>query len=413
MSAMPIRLVRALTALAAAVLLLAGAARQSERPILILVSLDGWRWDYLDRAQTPNLRKLAAAGVRAEGLIPSFPSKTFPNHYTIVTGQWPEHHGIISNTMVDRSIGPDRFTMTSATAKDARWWGAEPIWVTAIRQGQRASTMFWPGAEAPIGGIRPTDWLPYSDSYHNADRVKQVLGWLARPEGQRPTFITLYFSDVDSAGHEFGPESKEVLAAAARLDALVGTLVDGVKHLGLSNRTNYVVVSDHGMSQLSRDRVITLDDYLDLSTVDVVEWSPVLQIIPSSGTVEDVYRALKGRHPSLAVYRREEMPAHLHYRTNPRIPPIIGLADDGWTITSRLRNVARAVGGGERGDHGYDPYYRSMLGLFIASGPQFRQGALVPAFEDIQVYELMCRVLALTPAKNDGDPALASRFLAR
>ena len=328
MSAMPIRLVRALTALVVAVLLFTGAARQAERPILILISLDGWRWDYLDRAQTPNLRKLAAAGVRAEGLIPSFPSKTFPNHYTIVTGQWPEHHGIISNTMVDRSIGPDRFTMTSATAKDARWWGAEPIWVTAIRQGQRASTLFWPGAEAPIGGIRPTDWLPYSDSYPNADRVKQVLGWLARPEGQRPTFITLYFSDVDSAGHESGPESKEVLAAAARLDALVGTLVDGVTHLGLSNRTNYVVVSDHGMSQLSRDRVITLDDYLDLSTVDVVEWSPVLQIIPRAGTGEDAYRALKGKHPSLAVYRREEMPLHLHYRTNPRIPPIIGLADD-------------------------------------------------------------------------------------
>jgi len=158
--------------------------------------------------------------------------------------------------------------------------------------------------------------------------------------------------------------------------------------------------------------VITLDDYLDLSTVDVVEWSPVLQIIPRAGTGEDAYRALKGKHPSLAVYRREEMPLHLHYRTNPRIPPIIGLADDGWTITSRLRKVAQAVGG-QRGDHGYDPYYRSMLGLFIASGPQFRQAALVPAFEDLQVYELMCRVLALTPAKNDGDPALASRFLAR
>jgi predicted AlkP superfamily pyrophosphatase or phosphodiesterase len=406
------RTVWAATVLTAAVLLLAGAARQTERPILILVSLDGWRWDYLDRAQAPNLRKLADQGVRAEGLIPSFPSKTFPNHYTIVTGRWPEHHGIISNTMVDRSISADRFTMSSATAKDARWWGGEPIWVTAIRQGQRASTHFWPGSEAPIGGVRPTDWLPYNDNYPNADRVKDVLAWLARPEAQRPTFITLYFSDVDTAGHNFGPESAEVLAAAARLDSLVGTLVEGVGRLGLSNRTNYVVLSDHGMSQQSRDRTITLDEYLDLSTVDIVEWTPVLQIIPRSGSVEDIYRKLKGKHPSLAVYRREEMPLHLHYRDHPRIPPIIGLADDGWTITSRARDVERALAA-ERGDHGYDPFYRSMLGLFIASGPLFRRGAVVPAFENIHIYDLMCQALALTPAQNDGDPALGSRFLSR
>ncbi|HYN06491.1 MAG TPA: ectonucleotide pyrophosphatase/phosphodiesterase [Vicinamibacterales bacterium] len=400
------RMLRALSLIAATVLLLAGAARQAERPILILISLDGWRWDYLDPAQTPHLHKLAAAGVRAEGLIPAFPSKTFPNHYTIVTGLSPEHHGIVSNTMVDRTIG--RFTMSSATAKDARWWGGEPLWVTAIRQGRRASVLFWPGSEAPIGGVRPNDWLPYSDAFPNTERIDRMLTWLARPEGERPSFLTLYFNDVDSAGHSFGPDSAQVMAAAARLDGLIGSLIAGVEKLGLASRTHYVVVSDHGMSQLSSDRTIFLDDYIDLSTIEVVDWSPALQILPRSGSVEDIYRALKSRHPSLAVYRREEMPLHLRYRAHPRIPPIIGLADDGWSITSRARS-----GGQRGGDHGYDPFYRSMHGLFVASGPAFRRGAIVPAFENIHIYDLMCRVLGLTPARNDGDPALASRFLSR
>ena len=403
--------IRIALVVAAAVLFLPAAASQADRPILLLISLDGWRWDYLDRAEAPNLRKLAAAGVRAEGLIPAFPSKTFPNHYTLVTGLSPEHHGIVSNAMVDPAIGPERFTMSSATAKDARWWGGEPIWVTTIRQARRASILFWPGSEAPIGGVRPNDWLPYSDAFPNRERVDRLLTWLARPEGERPSFATLYFSDVDSVGHSAGPESMEVLAAAARLDALVGALVAGVDRLGLSSRVNYVVVSDHGMSQLASDRSIFLDDYLDTATVDVVEFTPVLQILPRSGSVDDVYRALKGRHPALAVYKREEMPLHLRYRSNARIPPIVGLADDGWTITLRSRLSLRPAGRG--GDHGYDPYYRSMHGLFIASGPQFRRRAVVPALENIHVYELMCRALGLTPSPNDGDPALASRFLAR
>ena len=399
-------------AVVAALLLALAATKQAERPILILISLDGWRWDYLDRAKAPNLRRLAAAGVRAEGLIPSFPSKTFPNHYTIVTGLSPEHHGIVSNTMVDRSIGPDRFTMSSATAKDARWWGGEPVWVTAIRQGRRASILFWPGSEAAIGGIRPHDWIPYSDAFPNRERVERMLTWLARPEGERPSFATLYFSDVDSVGHRAGPDSSEVLAAADQLDALIGTLVAGVDKLGLASRTNYVIVSDHGMAQLSDDRTIFVDDYLDPSTVEIVEMSPVLQVLPRSASAESAYQALKGKHPALTVYKREEMPEDLHYRNNPRIPPVVGIADDGWTIALRSRNLVRLVTD-RGGDHGYDPKHRSMLGLFIAAGPAFRQAAVVPPFENIHVYDVMCRALGLTPAPNDGDPGLAGRLLAR
>jgi predicted AlkP superfamily pyrophosphatase or phosphodiesterase len=389
----------------------AGQASRQPDPILILVSLDGWRWDYIERADATSLRALAARGVRAEGLIPPFPSKTFPSHHTIVTGLYPAHHGIVSNNMWDDAIGA-RFTMSADTAKDTRWWGGEPLWVTAIRQGRRAASMFWPGSDVEIAGARPTDWRVYDHEFPNADRVKQVLAWLARPEAQRPAFITLYFSDVDSAGHEFGPDAPETLAAAARLDALIGDLVAGIDAQGLADRTTLVVVSDHGMSPQAADRKIFLDDYVDPASVNVVDWSPVLHIAPRNGTVDELYQALRNRHPALDVYRREDLPAYLNFAGHARIQPIIAVAADGWAITTRTRfKSAQAEGRLSLGEHGYDGRYRSMHGLFVAAGPGIRRGAVVPAFESVHVYELMCRLLGLKPAKNDGDPGMTRAFL--
>lgn len=385
------------------------AGQDRPDPIVVLVSFDGWRWDYFDRVNAPNLRALAAKGVRAGGLIPAFPSTTFPNHYTLVTGLYPEHHGIISNSMKEPGF-PDRFSMSAATARDARWWGGEPIWVTAIRQGRRASAMFWPGSEAPIRGVRPTHWLPFDDGKPNEARVKQVLDWLALPAGQRPSFITLYFSDVDSAGHDAGPESQAAFDAAARLDEALGQLQAGIAALGLSDRVNLVIVSDHGMTPLDPSRVIVIDDYLDLSTVDVVEWSPVLQVWPRRGSFDDVFRALDGRHPALKVYRREAVPPHLHYRGNPRIPDVIAIADEGWLVTDRLRLMALRLAGFRKGGHGFDPSVRSMHGLFVAAGPRIRQGLVVAPFENVHVYEFLCRLLGLSPATNDGDPAVTREF---
>jgi predicted AlkP superfamily pyrophosphatase or phosphodiesterase len=365
----------------------------------------------LARTQAPNLQALALRGVRAEALVPVFPTKTFPNHYTIVTGLYPENHGIVSNVIADLGF-PARFTMSSPTARDSRWWGGEPIWVTAIRQKQRSAAMFWPGSEAPIGGVRPTYWRPFDDSVSNAARVTQVLQWLALPEATRPSFITLYFSEVDHAGHRHGPDSPQVLEAARRVDDSLGKLVSGIRKLNLLDRTTFVIVSDHGMSQVAQERVIFLDDYLNLSTVDVVEWSPNLGLLPRSTTVEHIYRALKDKHPALAVYKRGEIPAHLHYRRNNRIPPIVGLADDGWTITTRTRHlVASAAGLSDDGAHGYDPSHRSMHGLFVAAGPRVREGMLVPAFENVHIYNFLCELLGLNPAKNDGDPEVTRKFL--
>jgi predicted AlkP superfamily pyrophosphatase or phosphodiesterase len=359
----------------------------------------------------PTLRALAAQGVRSEGLIPAFPSKTFPNHYTIVTGLYPEHHGIVSNTMLDPSIGPDRFTMSSATAKDSRWWGGEPLWVTAEKQGQRSASMFWPGSEVEIGGVRPSHWKPYEDAYPHRDRVNQVLDWLKLPAGERPTFITLYFSEVDTVGHNAGPESPLVLAAAARLDAEIAALTAGVRTLGLDSLVHYVIVSDHGMSQLSNDRVIVLDDYLDMATVTFVDGSPVIGLMPNSGSADAIVSALKGKHPHLSVFKREDAPEHLHYRKHPRIPPVIAIADDGWTLASRTQVLGwqkdgRILGGA----HGYDTNLKSMQGLLIVAGPMFRTGQTVAPIQNIHLYEMMARVLGLTPAPNDGARAATAGF---
>jgi predicted AlkP superfamily pyrophosphatase or phosphodiesterase len=382
-----------------------------QRPIVILISLDGWRHDYLARAEAPTLRALASQGVRSEGLIPTFPSKTFPNHYTIVTGLYTENHGVVSNTMLDPAMGTERFTMSSATAKDSRWWGGEPLWVTAEKQGQRSASMFWPGSEVEIGGVRPSHWRPYSDDFPHRERVNQVLDWLRLPGAERPTFITLYFSEVDTVGHNAGPDSPLVLEAAARLDAEVAALTSGVRKLGLDALVHYVVVSDHGMSQLSNERVIVLDDYLDMSTVTTLDGSPVIGLSPRSGTADDIVSALKGKHPQLSVYRREDTPEHLHYRKHPRIPPVIAVAGDGWTLASRTQVLGwqkdgRVLGGA----HGYDTDVKSMQGLLIVSGPQFRAGVMVPPIQNIHLYEMMARVLSLRPAANDGSRAATNGF---
>ena len=385
----------------------------AERAIVILVSIDGFRWDYLDRFQPPVLARLAAQGVRSEGLIPQFPSKTFPNHYTIVTGLRLANHGIISNNMRAADI-PGEFALSNRSVlADPRWWAGEPIWNTAEKQGRIAAAMFWPGSETLIGGRQATFWTPFDDGLPHVDRVNQVLSWLKLPEGKRPSFLTLYYSEVDNAGHDYGPESEQLRHAIDNIDSSLGDLVAGVEALGLADRVHYVVVSDHGMAALSPDRMIVLDDYIDVATTDVVDWAPVLGLSPKNRDVEKLYAALKDKHPHLAVYRKNEIPAEYGIAGHPRLPPIVGIADEGWYITSK-REMDRWGQGDRRppgGTHGYDARARSMHGLFVASGPRLKSGVVVKPFENIHVYELMTALMGLVPAKNDGDPAVTRDML--
>ncbi len=409
---MTARLLTRLVALAIGLAAATAAAPAQPGPILILVSLDGWRWDYLARADAPHLRSLAARGVRSEGLIPAFPTVTFPNHYTIVTGLRPDHHGIVSNTMIDRSIALVRFTMSSDTARDARWWGGEPIWTLAIRNGQKSASMFWPGSEA----IHPTYWRPYDEAVSNADRVRQVLAWLALPDADRPSFITLYFSDVDTAAHDTGPDSADTFDAAARLDEMVGQLLAGITRAGLQDRTTVVVVSDHGLVRTHPDRVVLLDDYIARDDVDVLDVGAFVALNPGPATTIDaLYDKLAGKHPTLSVYRKAALPAALGYGRHPRVPAIVGLVEPGWTATWR-QSAARETAAGwasGRGAHGYDPRHRDMHGLFVAAGPRVARGVVRPPLANVHLYAFLCALLGLTPGPHDGDAAATAALIVR
>ena len=370
-------------------------------PTVILISLDGFRSDYFDRYEAPTLRRLADEGVRSEGMMPSFPSKTFPNHYTVVTGLYPENHGIVANTMYDPEFDASFSMGNRAAVRDGRWWGGEPIWVTLEQQGQKSAPFFWPGSEAEIKGTRPSYWLPFDNSLPARARIDKVLAWLELPAKERPTFITLYYSNVDTQGHRHGPDSDEAAQAVRDVDTYLGWLVEGLEAHGFYDQVNLIVVADHGMAPTSSERVVFLDDYINLDDVRVVDYDPVAMIRPKEGKLETVYEALK-QAQHVSFYKKEEIPEDLHFQAHRRIPALVGVADEGWRITSRdffNQNPGRFDGGA----HGYDHRLASMRALFIGRGPAFVEGLMVEPFANIHVYNLMASILNVEPAPNDGD----------
>lgn len=383
----------------------AACAGQIQRPApaaadasasVLLVSIDGFHPDYLDPQTTPNLLALADRGVRAEALIPSFPTKTFPNHYTIVTGLRPDHHGLVANNIWDPEMEARYGLSNREAVGDPDWYGGVPVWVTAERHGMTTAPLFWPGSEAPIDGVRPTHWMHYDGEMTHRARIDWVLDRMET--GVR--FATLYFDAVDVAGHDHGPDAPETRAAVARVDSAIGVLRSELAARDLPD-VNLVIVSDHGMSQLSPDRVIFIDDYLDPRTTRIVDWSPVLALWPEPEHVDSLYATLRGAHPHMKVYRPEEIPERYEYGSHERVAPIIGIADPGWSITTHdyfERNADRYEGG----NHGYDQRSADMQALFIASGPAFRDGVVVPPFPNVDVYELIMRVLELPPVPGDG-----------
>jgi predicted AlkP superfamily pyrophosphatase or phosphodiesterase len=307
----------------------------------------------------------------------------------------------VANTMYDPEFDA-KFSMSNrAAVQDGRWWGGEPVWVTAEKQGQISATLFWPGSEADILGVRPAYWKVYDDDFPNAARVDTVLAWLDLPVKRRPTFLTLYFSDVDHAGHDHGPDSPEVKTAVRNIDALLGRLLAGLEKRKIFDRVNIIIVSDHGMTTVTSERVIYLDDYLDLDKVNIVDWNPVVALRPREMSEDEIFQKLARAHPHLQVYRKNEIPARLHYQNHRRLAPIIGIADDGWKISSHGTRKTRE-GFYTTGEHGYDNQLAAMRAIFIAHGPAFKSGLVVEPFQNIHIYNLICRILGLRPAPNDG-----------
>lgn len=368
--------------------------------ITILVSIDGFRADYLDRNATPTLSRLAAEGVRGS-MRPSFPTVTFPNHYALVTGLTPDHNGLVGNAMEDATRPGVVFGISKRDiASDPIWWDdAEPIWVTARRQGVRVATMFWPGSDYVIRGQRPDLWLDFDKELPGFARVDQVLRWMDAPASERPKLVTLYFDLVDTAGHNYGPDAPETHSATAEVDAALTRLVDGLRARGLEQRANLVIVADHGMADISADRVISLDPLITPETALVLYAGPYAAISPLPGQTEVVERALLGRSAHGECWRKADMPARLGYGTHRRAPAIVCLADMGWRYHSTQLSKTPGADGGA---HGFDPDAPEMAAIFIGHGPAFRRGVKLPSFRNVSVYPLLATLVGITPEPNDG-----------
>lgn len=373
-------------------------AGQRSKPYVILVSLDGFRYDYAAKYGAKNLLAIAANGASApDGMIPSFPSITFPNHYTIVTGLYPEHHGIVANNFYDPQRKQSYSFLDAKTVGDGTWYGGTPLWVLAEQQGMRAACFFWPGSEAEIQGKRPSYYLSYDDSYPDEKRVEQVLAWLGLPPEKRPHFITLYLADVDHAGHSHGPDSTETRDAVDRVDRLIGKLEDGIAASGLP--VDVIVLADHGMEKVDGGWVV-LDRWADLSQFETVG---SLLYPKSDADAAKAYTALQHASPLFKVYRRGAVPAELHFDSNPRQGDPIIVPTGPYMIVAHDPNQGGAAKGPPVGMHGYDARRMpSMKAIFYAVGPDFREGVTVAPFENVDVYPVIAGILGLKIGPIDG-----------
>ncbi len=375
-------------------------ASDDEPRTVILISIDGLRADYLTSENTPNLVELANQGVRAEYLEPVFPSKTFPNHYSIITGLYPANHGIINNSMYDPDLGFFRLSDREVLSKTA-WWGGEPLWITVQKHGHTSATYFWPGSDADsIQGFQPTYWMEYNHSLPHPARIDSTVAAITRTP--RPALITTYFSIVDTQGHRYGPDSDEIRTALRDVDAQIGDLIARLKEAGLYEHINLVVLGDHGMAATSKDRVTILDDYIDPEDVWVVSLDAMGFLNVKDSTQSETLLDQLNEMPHARWFTSDSVPEEWHYRNNDRIPDFVGIADVGWQMATQW-NYDRNPDFYSGGNHGYDPEHPSMHSAFIARGPQFKQNLVVEGFSLIHVYELLCAVLHLTPAENDGN----------
>ena len=374
------------------------SAEAQKAHYVVLVSLDGFRWDYAKRDNATNLLALGKAGVWApEGMLPSFPSLTFPNHYTIVTGLYPEHHGLVANSFYDAGKNARYAISDPKAVTDGSWYGGVPLWSLAESQGMRTACLFWPGSEAKIAGYQPTYYLHFDDKVDEEARIDQVLAWLQLPAEERPHFITLYYSDADHAGHANGPDAPETHAAVHKLDALIGKLKAGLDATGLP--IDLVVVSDHGMVH-QQGTWITLDQFADLKGFETA--GPLLYA-DSEADRERVYNQLKKASGQFVVYRLKKVPANLHFNENPREGDPVVIPTGPYSIRAHAPAAGEPDKAPIPGMHGFDPHVMpEMKASFFAAGPDIVQGRTVLPFENVNLYPWIAHLLGLTSGKTDG-----------
>lgn len=382
-------------------------AQQDNVPYVILISFDGFRHDYIKLFSPPNFQAFAKDGAEADGMIPSFPSKTFPNHYTIVTGLYPGHHGLVDNSFYD----PDRneyYTMKARDrVQDPYYYSGTPLWKLAKDNGVRSASFFWVGSELPQEDLRPDYYYPYDEAIADTLRVDQVIKWLNLPENERPHFITLYFSSPDHEGHTYGPESPEARKAVMNADRVLSRLQDGVKKTGLP--VNMIIVSDHGMLAMKDEPAtfVFLDEIMNINNRDIkysVGGTQVHLYVNSETQRDSLYNALRNKAKKFSIRKQEEFPPSWHYSAV-RSGDLLITANTGYYIVEKNRSKFEATRkrGSTFGAHGYDArMVPQMQGIFLAQGPNIKSGVRVAAFENIHVFPLIARMLNLPLPEVDG-----------
>ncbi len=381
------------------------ASGRQERPYVIIVSFDGFRWDYPDRGITPNLDKMAADGVRAITFEPAFPSKTFPNHYTIVTGLYPQNNGLVNNRFYDYFKNREYRVGDTVSVRDAYWYKGEALWETAERQGVISASYFWPGSEVHLSYRHPTYFKKYDGSVPHAQRIKGIIDWLLLPAEKRPHLLFLYFSDTDTYGHRYGPNGKKINEAIALLDRQIGILRAKIDSIGMSDKVNIILLSDHGMTPLRPDGKILLYEIVKNSKARIDGYGPLVQFFTSSSQEkEEIYQTLNAHRHGFRVYKKEDVPAYFHYRNNPFIGDVIAVADLGYTFIRTPRELKKMQRRHPQGDHGYDNHTLDMQGIFFAVGPAFKTGYRCETLHNVDVYPLVCKILGIVPnQKIDGN----------
>jgi len=371
----------------------------ADQPYVLMVSFDGFRYDYDTKTETPNLDFMRDNGVKAEGLIPVFPSKTFPNHYALATGAYTGTNMITANTFYDTKFKQVYKIADKEKVRDAKWYKAEPIWVTAERQNVKSASYFWVGSEAPIKGYLPSIVKYYDHNFPFKARVDSVMSWLQLPAEERPHLVMLYFHEPDSAGHKFGPESPEMIPVIKSMDDLLGYILKGINKLDIADEINLVLVSDHGMTTISKDRVIYLEDHItDMDDIITFPGDPVVQIHlkePNEELVNKIDNQLKNIE-HLQVFKKDEVPARYHF-INRNTGDLVLVADEGWIIAKRGKSSY------SNGTHGYDPAVKNMHGIFYAMGPKIKSNYKIGTFENINVYPFICKLLEIEPYANAPD----------
>jgi ectonucleotide pyrophosphatase/phosphodiesterase family protein 5 len=376
-----------------------------EKPYLILISFDGFRWDYPNLGITPNLDKIRANGVKALSLQSVFPSKTFPNHYSIVTGLYPQNHGIVTNHFENEFTGEMYRLGDTSSVRSDKWYHGETIWATAKKQGIRTASYFWPGSETALDYKHPDYFHHYDENISYDTRIQGVIDWLKLPESERPHMILLYFEETDTYGHRSGPLSERNLQAISLLDTKLGLLSEKLDEINLGKKVNIILVSDHGMTDISPEKIVVLQDYFPNEIPPYFGSGPMVQFYEADLDKQNkIYSALKKHEHNFKVYHRSEIPEYFHYNASPFIGDIVVIAEPGYSIIEDREVLVKAGANYSRGNHGWDNHMLDMHGIFYAIGPAFKAGYQCGTLLNIDIYPLMCKILEIIPNQNiDGD----------